>query len=75
MAPRIMTCLEALVQFAIRMRTISWMLVFLASAVVSLIALTLLNNAYLNVSDLVIVLASLVAGALLAIGLVKVLRL
>lgn len=61
--------------FAIRMRTVSWLLVFLASAVVSLIALTLLNNAYLNVDDLIIVLGSLVVGGLLALLLIKALRL
>lgn len=62
-------------QFAIRMRTVSWMLVFMASAVVSLIALTLLNNAYLNISDFIIVLSSLVLGGMLALVLIKALRL
>lgn len=61
-------------QVAIRMRTISWLLVFVASAVVSLIVLTVLNNAYLNVGDLVIVLASLALGILVTLLLVKVFR-
>lgn len=61
--------------FAIRMRTISWFLVFLATTVVSLIALTVLNNAYLFVDDLVIVLGSIVAGGALALLLIKAFRL
>jgi hypothetical protein len=61
-------------EFAIRMRTIMRILVFVALAVIWLVLMTLLNNAYLNVSDLSVILSSLVLAAGTTIGIVHLLR-
>jgi hypothetical protein len=59
----------------IRMQTISRFMVFVASAVVWLILLTLLNNTYLSADDWAVVLGALAAGLVQTVVLIWLLRL
>jgi hypothetical protein len=66
---------EATMAPTIRMQTISRFMVFVASAVVWLILLTLLNNTYLSADDWTVVLGALAAGLVQTAVLIWLLRL
>lgn len=61
-------------EFIIRMKTITRLLLFVAAVLIWLIVLVLVNNAYLYQDDLIIIGTATVLAALTTIGSAKLLR-